>query len=141
MFAKRLAFILVLICCLTALASAQGSEVSTNIIRRVFLIKFGDSFGTCFTIEVDGRQYLITAKHVLPNIKDVDSVDILRDDGWQRVDVKVIRVEPTEVDMIVLVPPTQLSPSFPLRVAFPGVLLGRNTYFLGYPFGLRMEEQ
>ena len=38
------------------------------------MIQAGDWAGTGFTIEVDGRQYLITAKHVIANIRE-DSVD------------------------------------------------------------------
>ena len=38
---------------------------STNILQRTFYMKFGKSTGTCFTIDIDNHQYIVTAQHIL----------------------------------------------------------------------------
>ena len=46
-------------------AMAHDNEiVNANILTRVLHLKIGEMTGTAFTVEVDGRQYLITAKHL-----------------------------------------------------------------------------
>ena len=50
--------------------------ITATVISRIFHIKFGSSIGTCFTIDVDNKQYFVTAKHVVQNLKDVDEVEI-----------------------------------------------------------------
>ena len=47
-----------------------------NILDRVKRIIVGAVSATTFTIEVDSRQYLITAKHVVATLKDEDEVSI-----------------------------------------------------------------
>jgi hypothetical protein len=51
------------------------------------------SFGTAFSLEVDGRQYLITAKHVVAGLKDDDSVEIYKADHWSTTKVHVLRCD------------------------------------------------
>ena len=41
--------------------------VQSEIINRVFYIQVNGMSGTCFTIEQDGIQYLVTAKHIFEN--------------------------------------------------------------------------
>src|SRR5437016_4253756 len=55
-------------CALSArntLLSAELPPLNT-VIKSVFRIQYGDKTGAAFAIEVDDRQYLITAKHVVP---------------------------------------------------------------------------
>src|ERR1039457_7430494 len=49
--------------CFTAAHPSYG-QVTSNVLRRTVLIQ-SSMVGTAFTIDVDGRQYLITAKHVI----------------------------------------------------------------------------
>jgi len=37
--------------------------IQANILHRVFFIKAG-KYGTAFTIDVEGAEYLVTAKHL-----------------------------------------------------------------------------
>ena len=41
------------------------SMVTRNVIQRVFKIRRGESQGTAFTIDRAGRQYFVTARHVI----------------------------------------------------------------------------
>jgi hypothetical protein len=41
------------------------SMITANYMCRTFRIKCGNSSGSGFTIDVNGREYLITARHVV----------------------------------------------------------------------------
>ena len=73
---------------LISVTPAQPQEVHTNILTRVFLIRFGEKMGACFTIEVQDRQYLITARHNVDGIKDGDKIEIFQNEQWKPFNVK-----------------------------------------------------
>ena len=73
-------------CLFTVESSAQ---YTANVFRRVLMIKVGDAVATSFTIEVDNKQYLVTAKHVVAGLEGKGKIDVRRDDKWLRVDVIV----------------------------------------------------
>src|SRR5712691_1662146 len=50
---------------LTESASAGIRLITANFIHRTFRIRCGPSIGTAFTVDIDGRQYLVTARHVI----------------------------------------------------------------------------
>jgi S1-C subfamily serine protease len=111
--------------------------VPSNVIQRTFMVKYGDGVGTCFTLDVDGRQYLITAKHVLEGISDSDTVQVFHDDDWCTLAVTMVGEAPNEADIIVLTPGIQLSPAHPLPPASTrDFFLGQDVYFVGFPYGL-----
>lgn len=117
---------------------ALGQDaVRTNIITRVFRIEYGAKSGSSFTIDVDDRQYLITAKHLVPGIQEGDSIRLLRrKDTWVTLEVKLIFCDSPDVDIVALALPEQISPSFPVVPTMDGIFLGQDVFFLGFPYGL-----
>src|SRR5581483_944241 len=113
------------------LATAQ---VTTNVLRRVLLIRVGDMLGTAFTIDIDGRQYLLTAKHVVEGLKDEDVIRVRKDRGWSTLHVKVLRCK-DPVDIAVLIPPVQMTVNYPLDANVGGVMVGAEAFFVGFPYG------
>ena len=95
-----------------------------------------NSLGTCFTIDVDSRQYLVTAKHVLSNIAAVDVVEVQNAGAWHSLPVAVVGTCPDPIDIIVLALKQQLSPTHPLPSDSNGIYFGQDIYFVGFPFGL-----
>jgi len=71
-----------------AIMPSQG-QVTGNVYTRVFEIKVGGSAGSAFTLDLDGRQYLVTAKHMVAGLKAKDSVTIYENDQWSSIDVSV----------------------------------------------------
>ena len=95
---------LAVILCLLAYETAHGQQSLTmNVFERVFPLVYGQSFGSSFNLDVDGRQYLITAKHVVAGIKDNDEVKIRNQNTWPSIRVKLIRCENADTDIIALV--------------------------------------
>lgn len=139
---KRVAQCLALSMLVSFLAGvhAESKSITSNIILRVFLVRYHEELCSSFTIEVDGRQYLITAKHNLRGIKNGDLIQIRQKQGWHSLSVRPIYCEPLNVDIIVLALPQQISPAFPLAPTLSGAIISQDVYFLGFPYGLHSTE-
>lgn len=94
------------------------------------MIEAGPTTGTSFTVDVDGRQYLITAKHIVATLKDEDTVRIRRGDEWIPIKVKVFRCD-DPIDIAVLVASTQLTVDFPLEPTMASIRFGQDHVFRG----------
>lgn len=118
---------------------AQVHEIPTsNILDRIVPIKVGDGLGTAFTIEVDGRQYLITAKHITNN-QEVEEVEIWID-GWKPLKVKTVGIGKGNEDIIVLATKMMLTGTLDIEVGSGGIALGQNVRFFGYPIGFEKYQ-
>jgi hypothetical protein len=115
-------------------------QVTDNMLRRTLLIKVSSptAYGTAFTIDVDGRQYLITAKHVVASIDNAmrAGIDVQRKSGWFPLQVIVYKCD-DPFDIAVLIPPVQLTVDLPLEPDSSGLAVGQDAYFTGFPYGLR----
>lgn len=106
---------------------------------RTFQIKYEEQTGTCFTLDVNDRQYMVTAKHIVANIDDYDMVEILHNGTWKNLKTTIVWLPESEEDIAILAPELQLSPPFPLIPSMEGMCLGQDVYFCGFPFGLKNE--
>ena len=99
--------------------------------------------GTCFTINVDNRQYVITAQHLL-RYKDKhddyweflgDTIDIKFNKRWNPIPIKVIGHCAQEIDISVLT--AQIAIPLLGGYEFPTdknqIWYGDEMYFLGFP--------
>lgn len=113
--------------------------VPSNILQRTHRILFGNATGTAFTIDIDSRQYLITAKHVVKGINQTDIIFIQHENQWKESPCQVVGFGESNFDVAVLSLPTQISPNHPLSFSNADFFLGQDIYFLGYPYGLYGE--
>ena len=113
--------------------------ITTNVLQRTFRIKYGENTGTCFTIDVDDRQYIATARHVVDGIQGKDSVEISHEGFWKTLRTEIAWLSPSEQDIAILVLEFQVSPTHPLEPTSAGMVLGQDVYFCGYPYGLTVE--
>ena len=114
-------------------------NVTNNILQRTFCIRCDQSQGTCFTIEVDDRQYLVTARHVASSIDGLGAVQILHDSSWKPLQVSLVGHGSGTADLTVSAPSIQLSSSYPLLVEGVSVNIGQDVRFLGFPYGMGSE--
>lgn len=111
---------------------------TTNILRRVYQLRSGEMLASCFTIEVNGRQYLVTAAHCLPERVGTREIQLFSGREWATYGCRVISW--TEVpDIAVLVLEVFLGPAYPCEPTTRGLVLGQDVYFLGFPYGLRAD--
>jgi hypothetical protein len=113
--------------------------ISTNILLRTFHIKYGEGTGTCFTIDIDSKQYLVTAKHVVDGFPQQGTIDLYHDGGWRNVTAKLVGHADENIDITVLSLDFQISPPHPLPASEAEIYFGQNVYFLGFPYGLSPE--
>lgn len=114
-------------------------SVTTNILQRTFLIRYKGNIGTCFTIDVQGKRYLITAKHVVDSIQDDAVVDISHNRDWLPLHVRLVGNCAGNIDVTVLAPQKLFGAPHPLRLTTAGLVLAEDVYFLGFPYGLGMN--
>lgn len=122
-----------------ALALQCHGQVTSNALRRVLLIRTDGQEGTAFTIEVDGRQYMVTAKHVIASVQDgaETTISVLRKDGFRPLKVRVFKCD-APVDIAVLIPPAQITVNYKLDPTSKGMMDGQDAYFVGFPYGESM---
>ena len=110
--------------------------VTTNVIQRTFNIRRGESPGTAFTIDRAGRQYLVTARHVIEGIVPGETLDVWHEEQWRALDVNIVGIGQGELDVAVLTFTFQISPIHPLEADSAGMVYGQQAYILGFPYGL-----
>src|SRR6266853_352214 len=118
-----------------------NGQVTSNVLLRVLKVRVNagtlhEGTATAFTVDVDGREYLITAKHVVVGLKDTDKIDVFMNEGWKPLNVQIFRCD-DPVDIAVLIPPHQLTVNFDLPFAKTNFMFGQDAYFLGFPYGLQ----
>ena len=109
--------------------------VTTNVIQRTFNIRHRMSQGTAFTIDRAGRQYLVTARHVVEGIVPGETIDVWHEDQWTHLDVNIGGMGQGELDIAVLTCTFQISPVHPLEADSAGMVYGQPAYILGFPYG------
>lgn len=130
-------------------ALAQPAPPTANVLTRITMVRSRYGRGTIFSIDVDHREYWITAKHILTGAehppygsvtnKEV-SLSILdpraQGEQWRPVNFSV--VDPgKDIDIVVLAPPALLlsSPLPSVATDSAGLWLGGDCEFLGFPYG------
>jgi hypothetical protein len=134
--------------------TAQSAQATSNILFRVLMVKHQISSresvqGTMFSIDVDGRQYWITAKHIVTgaehppygSVKEKTvSLEILHPQTEQVKWLSEIFsvIDPgADIDIVALAP-TQLLFESPIPnppVTSIDTSIGGDCEFLGFPFG------
>ena len=109
--------------------------VTTNILQRTFRIRYKKSCGTCFTIDFENRQYIVTARHIVKSIVGQSNVEIMQEEKWKNLQVKLVGHSKGDVDISVLAADILISPTYPLAPTQKGLTLSQDVYFLGFPYG------
>src|SRR5690554_3132819 len=112
--------------------------ITQNVIQRVFHLMYGEGTGTCFTIDYEGKQYFVTAKHVVEGLKSNDIVKIYYRNEWAQTRVNVVGhhdVADVSVFSIEI-----LISAYAMEPSSNGLTYGQDTYFLGFPYRLQDEK-
>lgn len=110
--------------------------ITSNVIHRVFRIQYAGRGGTGFTIEVDGKEYLVTAKHIVETLDGNGIVSIFSNGDWREEEITLVGHSPEDADVSVLAATRILTPpDLPMEANMAGLLYGQDVYFLGFPYG------
>jgi hypothetical protein len=140
MKSKLLTFLIIIY----SLTSTAQNMVPSEILQRVFYIKYGNNTGTCFLVSIDSNDYLITAKHLFPtNLTNKSAVDIeiLRNDGWIKFKPNYLIHSNTNIDITVLDLKSNDQKDNLFDIGSKNYYLSQECFFLGFPFGLRMDDR
>lgn len=107
--------------------------ITNNVLHRVFQIRVGSWTGTAFTVDVDQRQYWVTAKHLLDGWCSGDVIEVKRHEEWCPIEMELVGEHPT-ADVAVLKTPLYLQAA-PVDANHGGLIHGQDVFFLGYPHG------
>ena len=115
--------------------------LTTNIIQRVLFVKFQNGVGTGFTLEKEGKQYLISAKHVFSGLTKTDEIEIYNDGSWKKLQVTPIFCSNDELDIIAFdIGDKKITPIHPIEIGMDGIQFAEDAYFLGFPYGLSTDS-
>jgi GNAT superfamily N-acetyltransferase len=122
---------------LMMLHAACAQPISTSeVYTRIFRIGYSNGMGTCFAVDVDDKQYIITAKHVVSGIRSNDTVRIFHDSIWKDLTVRRLDCRDTNADVIVLIASRPLTIAGQVGLGAEGTYIGQDVNFLGYPYGM-----
>ena len=114
-----------------------------SIGTRTYCVRTSRYQGTAFTMDVEGRRYLITARHVMKGVFGPNrsgNVSIETKMGQKAIDVKLVGNPDPELDICVLKPSSRLHRSdfrtVPPPVDTPPAQVGEDVYSFGFPLGL-----
>ncbi len=121
--------------------------ITSNVIQRIFRIKYGDNSATCFLVDVEGFQYFVTAKHVLQirneqgliqkELMAGENVEIFRSNTWGSV--QTTSVKHSSCSDVSVFTVTENVQCLPLLASDDGISYGQDLYFLGFPYGISSD--
>lgn len=116
-------------------ANTAFGQISGAVLSRV--IRFKEDLGqaTAFTIEVDGHQYIITAKHNLKKATDTIKFKLFLNGKWSAFTVDAIYPFDDDADMVALGVDKKVTVETSLGTEGK-IGIGQQVYFVGYPYGL-----
>jgi len=111
--------------------------ITANFINRTFRIRCGDSIGTAFTIDVDNRQYLVTARHVVQAFDPAVGIDLFVNGTWTTAPTQLVGHGAGQIDVSVLTAENPMSPpDLPVLASSNGLAYGQEVFFLGFPYDI-----
>lgn len=107
--------------------------ITANVYNRVFFIKAAD-YGTAFAIDHDGKQYLVTAKHLV-NTEKQEAIKFFFNRKWIDLTVKLIGLGSGETDLAVFCTNALLcTKDLALEPSSEGIAISQDVFFVGYPY-------
>jgi len=124
-------------------ASIRAQEFLTSeVLTRVINIKVANKQGTGFFVENKSKAYIVTAKHIIGDSlkhKSTITIKVYHDNIWKDLTGTVLLHINPKIDIAIIESNLKISPNH-FELSSNGIIIGETGYFLGFPFGLRMEN-
>lgn len=108
--------------------------LTANILKRVFLIRAGDSTGTAFAIPWVGRTYLVTAAHIFDG-QPLDKFDLFHNETWQVISLPV-KTAGYGIDLAFIKMPETFVPGHEIELTDKDFYLSEDAFLVGFPLQL-----
>jgi hypothetical protein len=108
-----------------------------NLYQRTFCFK-GNGYGSAFVIDYEGKEYIVTARHLLLAVEDGKTkIGLFMHERWEEFAADAIGIGRGEVDVAVLhIDRRLIAPEFTVDVSMEGLMQGQDVYFLGSPYAM-----
>jgi S1-C subfamily serine protease len=106
-------------------------------LHRVFQVRSGSSLGTAFALDVEGRQYLISALHVVSHSTSTAALDIYYLNAWKSFPVNIVGIDFDNDIAVFALEQQVVADELAIHVSSFGCVAGQEVFILGYPLGLR----
>ncbi len=116
-------------------AQENPGLIPLHIISRTILIEFKGSIGTAFILDHNNKQYFITARHLISNIRENDSINIYHHNAWNKFK-SILTGHSINADISVFSVPDFYDKSDNLIANSNNIVLSQEIFFLGFPYGL-----
>ena len=116
-----------------------GVATFSNKVILALFSEEEEEYGTCFTMEVDDKQYLITARHLAQklNWNHAGTANMLvwhNDHEWMDCPVRLIGHGSDDIDISVMALDFQIGMSIVPAKPSSQVMCGQDVYFFGFPY-------
>jgi len=123
--------------------------ITSNVIQRVLLIEFNGQTASSFTIDINNKHFLITARHLFIADKTAQqypfkvadnkniTIKIFHENKWKDIVGKINFHDNIDIDIAVFETPFRLSPNHPLEMISDGLAIGQEVFFLGFPYQMK----
>lgn len=112
--------------------------ILSQITSRVINISFKNSSGTGFVFDRNNKQYILTARHIVNEIKRKDTLKVMNSGKWNDISVELVGHAEQDQDLTVLKAYQRLN-NLPCPEVNSGLVYGQDVFFLGFPYGMNME--
>jgi hypothetical protein len=120
------------------------NRLTTDIISRVVYILVKGNIGSGYVTKIGLFNYIVTAKHIFSNCKNLDSVQlkIFQDGTWIEYNSVILLHQNEAVDVAVVPFKTNIFDQLanPI-ITSANVVIGDDGYFLGFPLQLLPEGE
>lgn len=123
-------------------ANAQGLDhdyMPVEMLYRTLLIKLGNEQGTAFTVEYEGKMYIVTARHVVAGAAARGAVlQVWQEEQWKDYHtVKTIFPSSGDVDIAIFETNEKVEKHYRVFAKSDNDSgIGHQVWFFGYPWGI-----
>jgi len=109
--------------------------VPSEVLQRVYSIKKGQFTGTIFTIDIDNKQYVVSARHLFEDVVNEVTVQVFHESQWKNLHLRLVDHCPDRIDISVLAADIKLTPhDLRCEASSKELFLSQDVFFLGFPY-------
>lgn len=112
------------------------AQVTSNVLGRVLQVRSPTTTCSAFTIEVEDKQYLVTARHCVGGVTNSRPLQVRQGNEWKPVGGPMIFPSNPTVDIAALGLAEAITIKYEFQPTSDGMALGQSVFFLGYPSDL-----
>jgi hypothetical protein len=117
----------------------MGVDVDLLFMSRTFRIKFFENVGSCFYAQIGGSNFIITAKHLVPNLSGGELIGIRIYNAWQPMEVEISTVCDRGGDIAVIKLRQNFGEALLEGQLDASIRIGQDVVYCGFPLGLENE--